>query len=99
MPARQRLATHIGNIVAPDLQPGLGAPHVACGTPQDKERTGYLLASVQVSLVVDQINARPGAVVFTGGMDGRGIETADVLRQGLWCMRARRTPERILQKA
>src|SRR5215510_13690566 len=82
MPTRQRLATHIGGVLAPNSQDILGASDIPGGAPQEEQRASDL--GGEIGLIVNQIDARSRSVIFTHGVDGRWLTGATyILRHGL----------------
>ena len=83
-PTGHGVTAYVHGVVAPDLQHLLRASDRTGGAPQGQEGVGHLLVLLPVGLVVDEIDARTGAVVFTGGVGrGRIAQTAHVFRHGL----------------
>src|SRR5262249_27806720 len=95
MPTWQCLAMHVCSILPPDLQYVLCPPDIPPGTPECQEGAGNFFAPLSVSLVVDQVDTRSGAIVLAGSVNGRRIKTGQVFGQGVRRMGLRSPPERV----
>src|SRR5262245_9807250 len=83
-PTGHGVTAYAHGVVAPDVKHLLSASDITGGAPQGREGAGHLCVVLPVGLVVDEIDARTGAEVFTGGVGrGRMANTANVFRQGL----------------
>ena len=82
VPGRQRVAAHVGRLLAPGREHVVGAPDQAALAPEREERRRD--PAVGVGGVVLEVDRGRGAVVLAGGGDRRRVgEAAQVLVDGL----------------